>query len=205
MSQSVALLAALFVTLAGPAAAQVAILQIQFVEGEGGVHAPGSRATRPLTVAVTDETGKPVAGAAVSFHLPEDGPSGVFGNGLRTQVALTDQQGRVSVHGLQVNRIAGRFQIRVVASKEQARAGVVSFQYVAEPHRGAAAAPAATVRRHSRWLLVAVLAGGGAAAGILSARHPAAASTPTAASPVAAAVTAPPFSIGAPTTTVGKP
>src|SRR4051794_2746222 len=118
-------LAALAVTLVCPATAQVAILQIQFVEGEGAVHAPGSRSSRPLTVEVTDETGRPVPSAAVSFHLPEEGPGGAFANGLHTDVAVTDAQGRVSLHGLVLNRIPGRFQIRVIATKEQARAGAL--------------------------------------------------------------------------------
>src|SRR5947207_13362891 len=119
-------LAAFVVTLVCPAIAQVAILQIQLLEADGAVHAPGSRSTRPLIVAVTDETGRPVAGAAVSFHLPEEGPGGAFANGLHTEVAVTDAQGRVVLHGLQVNRVPGRFQIRVIANKEQARAGVMS-------------------------------------------------------------------------------
>jgi hypothetical protein len=86
----------LAVTLLCSAIAQVAVLQIHFIEGEGAVHAPGSRTPRPLTVEVTDETGKPVSGAAVSFHLPDEGPGGAFANGLRTEVAITDVQGRVS-------------------------------------------------------------------------------------------------------------
>ena len=136
-------LAAIVLTLACPATAQVAILQIQVVEGEGGVYPPGSRSSRPLIVEITDETGKPVAGAAVSFHLPEEGPGGVFLNGLRTDVVTTDAQGRAGLRGLQINRISGRFQIRIVASKEQARAGAVSFQYVAESAHGAGSRPGA--------------------------------------------------------------
>ena len=88
---------------------------------------------------ITDETGKPVAGAAVSFHLPEDGPGGAFVNGLRTEVVITDAAVARALRGLVANRIPGRFQIRILASKEQARAGTVSFQYVAEPRGGAAA------------------------------------------------------------------
>jgi hypothetical protein len=208
-------LAALLVALGGPATAQVAILQIQVVEGEGAVHAPGSRSSRPLTVEVTDETGRPVAGAAVSFHLPEEGASGTFGNGLRTEVATTDAKGRASLYGLQVNRIGGRFQIRIVASKEQARAGVISFQYVAETStarrpsneqepRGAAGPgraagqPAVATHRHSKWLIVAAVVAGGAAAGVLGA-------TRTAASKSAPAPPTPTLTIGAPTVVVVKP
>jgi hypothetical protein len=196
-------LAALVVTLVCPATAQIAILQIQFLEGEGAVHAPGSRSARALTVELTDETGKPVAGAAVSFHLPEDGPGGVLANGLRTDVGITDAQGRVSLRGLQVNRTPGRFQIRVVASKEQARAGALASQYVAEP---ASPVAKAASKGRARWWLVAALVGGGAAAGILSAgRGAAAPSAPAEPPPAAGGVTAPPVSIGSPTTSVGRP
>jgi len=189
---------ACLLALSCTATAQVAILQIRVIEGEGAVHAPGSRSTRPLTVEVTDETGKPVEGAAVSFHLPEEGPGGVFANGMRTEVAVTDSHGQASLHGLQLNRAAGPFQIRILASKEQARAGMVSFQYIAGPGSGAAAATAGSSHRYRKWMVVALLAGGGAAAAILGAEKsggaPAAASTPT--------VT---LTIGSPTITVGKP
>jgi hypothetical protein len=192
-------LAAFAVTLVCPATAQVAILQIQVVEGEGAVHAPGSRSARPFTVAVTDETGKPVPGAAVSFHLPEEGPGGTLPSGLRTDVAITDAQGRVSLRGLQVNRIPGRFPIRIVVSKEQARAGALSAQYIAEPHSGAASAAR---KGRTKWVVVAALVGGGAAAGVLSAGR----GTATAPSKPPAAIAAPAtITIGLPTTTVGRP
>src|SRR5437879_5619201 len=50
-----------------------AILQVRVVDGEGAVYAIGTRATRGVTVQVTDETGKPVEGASISFRLPEEG------------------------------------------------------------------------------------------------------------------------------------
>jgi hypothetical protein len=196
------LAAAFVVALSCTATAQVAILQIQVVEGEGAVHAPGSRSARPLTVQVTDETGKPVEGAAVSFHLPEDGPAGTFANGLRTDVVTTDSHGRASLHGLQLNRISGRFQIRIVASKEQARAGTVSFQYIAEAKSGAAAVKPGGHGR-GKWIALAALAGGGAVAGILVAgRSSGGAPAGPAAVP---ALPAPLLTIGAPSITVGKP
>jgi hypothetical protein len=126
--------------LASIAPAQVGILQIQIVEGEGGVYAFGARATRPLTVAVTDETGRPVSGAAVSFHLPEDGRSGTFANGLRTEVVTANEKGCAVLRSMQLNRVPGRFQVRIIASKEQATAGTVSFPYIADRASGAAMA-----------------------------------------------------------------
>jgi hypothetical protein len=185
---------------AAPALSQVAILQIRVIEGEGTVHLPGSRSTRPITVEITEETGKPVAGAAVSFHLPENGPGGAFVNGLRTEVVVTDGRGRASLHGLLANRIPGRFQIRILASKEQARAGTVSFQYVAEPKGGAATASATPAGRR-KWIALAAAVAGGAAAGILATRGGAA--SPAAVVPSAPAP--PVLSIGTPSITVGKP
>jgi hypothetical protein len=178
---------------AGTLSGQVATLQIRIVEGEGSILPPGSRLTRPITVEVTDEAGRPVPHAAVSFHVPDDGPGASFANGLRTMVATTGADGRASIRGLQVNRVPGRFQIRIFASKEQARAGTVSFQTVGD-------APPPSSRWHRRWTALAVLAGGGAVAGLLTAGR---SSTPAAAP---ASVPQPPaVSIGAPSVTVGKP
>lgn len=196
---------ALAVALGGTANGQIAILQIQVVEGEGGVHPPGSHTARFLTVQVTDETGKPVEGAAVSFHLPEDGPSGTFPSGLRTDVATTDAHGRATLHNLTLNQVGGRFQVRIAAIKEQARAGIVSFQYIAGPAgRPAPSAATAGSHHHARWIALAGLAGGGAAAGILAARsgRPVSASTPPGPS---ATSTGTSISIGSPAITVGKP
>ncbi len=212
---STRLIAGLLLAIA--AWAQVAILQVRVVEGEGAVHVPGARSSRPLTVEITDETGKPVPGAAVSFHLPEDGASGTFVNGLRTEVAITDTHGRATLHGLQVNRVPGRFQIRILASKEQARAGTVSFQYVAEPKSGAAT-PASSPKASSpgsalnrKWLWAALAVAGGAAAA-LAAPHGSSATNSAAISAAAISaaavpppVVAPSVSIGAPTITVGRP
>ena len=125
------------------AMAQIAVLQIKVLEGEGAVHPAGARVAHPLTVEVTDETGHPVAGAAVSFQLPPEGPSGLFSNGLRTDLVLTDATGRASIHSVQLNRTGGQFRIRITAVKEQSRAGLVSTQYIGENHpESASRAPA---------------------------------------------------------------
>jgi hypothetical protein len=198
------LTAVLFLALPCLADAQTAILQIRVVEGEGAVHAAGSRNALPLTVQVTDETGKPVDHAAVSFHLPDDGPGGTFLNGLRTDVSITDTAGRARVRGLQWNRVPGRLQIRIVASFEQVRAGTVSYQYLEGPALAPGGVPVAS-RSHSRWLIAAALAAGGAAAGILLAHSGSGTNSPAAgAASVTTPITGPP-TIGSPTITVGKP
>jgi hypothetical protein len=192
-------LAALAVTLLVPTTAQVAILQIRFVEGDGGVHAPGRRVARPLTVEVADETGKPIAGATVSFHLPDDGAGGAFPDGMHTGVSITDAQGRAAMAAIHAPHTPGTFQIRVVVVKEQARAGAVSAQYVAEP------AAAAAGHGRGKWVAIAAVVGGGMAAGVLSAGRKAPSAPAAPAPPVAAALSAPPVSIGTPVSTVGKP
>ena len=192
------------------ASGQVAVLHIQVIEGEGAVHTPGSHSLRPLTVEITSETGQPVEGAAVSFHLPEEGPGGTFGNQLRTDVVITDAKGRASLRGLQLNHAPGPFQIRIVAAKEQAHAGAVSFQYIAEPKSGkvstspsasAAAGTPTASRSPLKWIVMAVAAGGAAAAvALLAGKSGSAAPAATVSTAVATAPT-----IGTPTITVGKP
>jgi hypothetical protein len=192
-------LAVLWLLWAAPALAQVAILQIRVIEGEGAVHLPGSRGTRPITVEITEETGKPVSGAAVSFHLPEDGPGGAFVNGLRTEIVITDARGHASLYGLLANRIPGRFQIRILVSKEQARAGTVSFQYIAEP-RGGVVARSGSAAGRRKWIMVASAVAGGALAGIVATRGGQASAASVASAPVP-----PQLNVGTPTITVGKP
>lgn len=183
------------------ASAQIAILHIRVLEGEGAIHLPASRSSRPLTVEITDEAGKPVEGAAVNFHLVEEGPGGTFANGLRTDVATTDAHGRATAHGLLWNHTAGRFSIQIVASKEQARAGMVSFQYIAESAEPVKHAPTVS-RGKLKWVVIATLAGGAAAAAALSGGR---SSTPPSPAAAAIATTAAGITIGAPSITVGRP
>jgi hypothetical protein len=197
-------LATLWLLSVVPASAQLAIVQIRVISGDGAVHQPGARSLRPISVEITEETGKPVAGAAVSFHLPESGPGGLFFNGLRTEVVITDAQGHATLHGMLANRTPGRFQIRILVSQEQARAGTISFQYIAEPRGGAASASAGPANR-KRWIAVAAVLTGGALAGVAASRGSTAkAATITAAASPAQVVTLA-VSVGNPTITVGKP
>ena len=174
------------------------ILTIRVAEGDGAAYAVGSRATRGVTVLVTDETGRPVDGATVSFTLPAESPGGVFSTGGRTEIAATRADGRAAVWGMQWNRTAGPFEIRITAVKGQARAGVVSSQSLSNApvarEAGAGKIPAARGGHKLLWISLAIA--GAAAAGVagIAAGKPGAA---------AAASSATPLKIGAPTISLG--
>jgi len=124
------------------AMAQTGALQIKILEGEGAAHPPGAHVSHPLTVQVTDDTGRPVPGAAVSFQLPPEGPSGLFSDGLRTDLVITDANGRATIHSVQLNRTGGRVSLRITAAKGQARAGMISYLYIGESRAATAATSA---------------------------------------------------------------
>jgi hypothetical protein len=198
------------------------IIQLRVLEGEGAVYGIGSRATRGLTVQVTDESGKPVEGASVSFTLPVAGPGGTFKSGLRTEVLTTQADGKAAIWGMQWNRLPGPFEIKITASKDQARAGIVSTQYLnnfgpakagdfATPKAGDFATPKAgdftthkaggegTFRAshsHTKWIVIAALAAG-AAAGLALGR--------TSHTPAAVATSPVGLQIGSPSIILGHP
>ena len=145
------------------------VVQLKVLEGDGAVYRTGSRANRGLTVLVTDETGKPLEHAAVSFRLPEEGPGGVFSSGLRTEVVTTGPDGRATVWGMQWNKTAGPVEIRITAVKDQARAGIISTQYLSDalvPKAGGEGVFTAPHKSHTKWILIAAVAAGGAAVGL---------------------------------------
>jgi hypothetical protein len=164
------------------------------MEGEGAVHAAGSRDGRPLAVQITDETGRPVEGATVTFRMPEEGPGGLFARGMRTEVATTAADGHAIIHGVIWNRLPGAFQIRITAVKGQVRAGTIVSQYISDSPQTARLSTGAS---RKKWLAVTAIAAGAAAgivAGMSKSPAPAAGSPPV-----------PPPQIGLPTITLGKP
>jgi hypothetical protein len=184
--------------LAGTAG-DIAILNIRVVEGEGMVYATGSRATRGLTVEVTDERGRAVPDAAVSFRLPEQGASGTFSSGARTEVVTTRQDGRASVWGMKWNHTPGALEIRITAAKDGVRAGLVSTQHLSKPSDMTTEGTGVGRGRLSSRLLVLGLAVAGAAGGGLALGM----SRGARSSPAAAATV--PLSVGPPSVIVGTP
>lgn len=152
------------------------IVQLQVVEGEGITYQPGTRATRGITVLVTDEAGKPVNMAAVSFRLPDQGATGTFSSGLRTEVVTTGPDGRASVWGMKWNNTPGTVQVRITAVKDQARAGIISTQYISEHAAISAGGQGEFKASHGGhkwiWLAVAAAAGGAGAFAFLRSRAP---------------------------------
>ena len=143
------------------------IVQLRVVEGDGVTYRVGSRATRGVTVLVTDEAGLPLDMASVSFRLPDQGASGTFSSGLRTEVVTTGSDGRAAVWGMQWNKTAGTIQIHITAAKEQARAGIISTLYLSDtvaPKAGGEGVFTASHKGH-KWLWVAAIAGTAAAGG----------------------------------------
>lgn len=186
--------------LATPLKAQdPAILQVHVVEGDGAVYAIGSRATKGISIQVTDETGKPVDAATISFRLPDNGPTGTFASGSKTEIATTRADGRAAAWGMQWNRSPGLLEIRITAVKGQTRAGILCAQYLTDAPDAATSKSMGShgVGGSHKWLWIAVAVAGAAAGAVAAVALGGKAPASTAST---AAVT-----IGTPTITLGHP
>jgi hypothetical protein len=187
--------------LAFAVSAQAAlIVQVQVVEGDGVTYRTGTRATHGLTVLVTDESGQPLDMASVSFRLPDHGATGTFNSGLRTELVTTGPDGRASVWGMQWNKTSGALQIGITAVKDQARAGIISTQYLSDTATPTAGGEGVFTASHShKWLWIAAVAGLAAAGGGYAVLRSQGSSTPQANAATVGLV------IGAPSITVAHP
>jgi hypothetical protein len=153
----------------GPAQARVNIV---VVEGESAINNINGRANREPIVQIEDENHRPVAGAAVVFFLPANGPSGSFVNGGKTLTVSTDAQGRAAAAGIHLNRVSGQMQIRVTASYGgQTVSTVITQTNVAGGGR---------LSTTAKVLIIVGVAGGAAAGAILATRGGSSSSSPTA-------------------------
>jgi hypothetical protein len=178
------LLVPMCLALAGQEA-QAPRLSIVIVEGEGAINNVKLRTSRETIVEVQDENHRPVAGAAVVFLLPNDGPGGAFVGGSKSATVVTDSAGRTTMPSFQPNQASGNFQIRVNASSGGRQASVTISQSngVAAAGAGGAAAHAGLSGK-AIGIIVAVAAAGavGAAVG-LKGKSNSSPGTPTPTSP----------------------
>ncbi|MFN3322446.1 MAG: hypothetical protein ACK5AZ_03030 [Bryobacteraceae bacterium] len=143
-------------------------LNLVIVEGDGAINNIRQRVARETIVQVEDENRKPVAGATVSFFLPNQGPSGTFLNGGRSLTVMTDANGR-AVAQFRPNNVAGEFQVRVSAAHQ---GQVVSTSVAQSNILGAAAAAGAAgagTGISMKLLAIVAIAGAAAAGGAVAA------------------------------------
>jgi hypothetical protein len=178
------------------------------------VQIAGSWSASPLTVLVVDEKGAPVSGATVSLRLPDHDATGLFSNGLRSEIVLTGGDGRAAVPGIQWGAAAGPCQIRITALKGTARAGTVATMEITAPAAGRQAGTLSggdavpiyrpPSRWRSRWTVVA-LAAAGAIGGGLVVKYSQPASGPAGAIAAPAGITSSTLQIGPPVVVVTRP
>jgi hypothetical protein len=157
-----------FAVLAGPGllqSAQTAAarqLQIEVFRGNEMVHEDRIPEGKDIVVRVTDDEGRAIAGAAVVFQLPSDGPGGAFPEDSRFATVMTDSEGLATARGFQPNTSPGEFKVGITASYRDFQSNTAA---VTQTNGEAVATPdVATERRGSgRAIAIAVVIAGVAA------------------------------------------
>jgi len=165
-------------------------LGIVVVEGEGAINDLRQPTIHEPVIQVQDDNQKPVAGAAVVFFLPNQGPGGTFFDGTRSLTVTTDAQGRATIRGIRFNRVSGQMQIRVTASS----GGQTATATITQTNIGGPAASPGLSTKAKVWIIV-VIAAGVTAGAILATRGGSKSSSSA----------APPITITPGTPTVGAP
>ncbi len=148
-------------------------LQILIVEGDGAINNIKQRVNREPIVQVEDENHRPIAGAAVIFFLPNQGPGGTFSNGSSTLTTTTNAQGQATARGIRFNTQAGPMALRVTASFAGLSVSAVINQtnVVGAGAGGASSSAGGGMSAATKWLIILAVAGGAAAAGGIAATH----------------------------------
>ncbi|MCS7026038.1 MAG: carboxypeptidase-like regulatory domain-containing protein [Bryobacteraceae bacterium] len=132
-----------------------ASMKLTVKEGDGALNNIKAMRAKEPVVLVTDANDRPLAGASVTFLLPELGPGAMFPEGYSTTVT-TGPDGLAVGRGMRPNNVVGPFEIRVVASYQGQTARAVIKQTNAAPQASSGSGKKAAI-------LVAVLGGAGAA------------------------------------------
>lgn len=151
-------------SLPRPAEAQIppTELNIVVVKGEGAINKVRQRVTTDPAIRVEDEQHRAIAGAAVVFTLPTEGPTGEFGNGGKTLTIMTDASGQAAVTGLKVNEYPGKLILHVSVSYRGLSARTTITQFDEGPP---VTKPTASSGGHGKLILILAIAGAAAAGG----------------------------------------
>jgi hypothetical protein len=157
-------------------------LRIVIVEGDGAINNIRQRVNREPIVQVEDENRKPVAGAAVLFFLPEQGPSGTFANGSRMLMVVTDSKGQARASGIRPNDQSGPVQLRVTASFQ----GLTASAVISQTNVAGAAAAASTggLSVTAKILIIVGIAAGATAGGIIATHNSGSGPAPPTSTPI---------------------
>jgi hypothetical protein len=141
-------------------------LEIVIVEGEGAINNVKERVNREPIVQVQDENHKPVAGAAVVFFLPNQGPGGSFSDGTRSLTVTTDAQGRAVARGIRYNGASGQMQIRVTATAN----GQTATATITQTNIAGSGSGGVGLSTTAKVLIIVGIAAGAAAGAVLATR-----------------------------------
>jgi hypothetical protein len=175
------------------------ILKILVKKGDGSLNNIRKKLAQEPVVEVVDESGKPVAGADVTFTLPFSGPGGQFAGGSRVSNVKTDAAGRASSGPFTPNTVEGRFNLSVKAVKGSRQGSATLSQSNTLAGGIYPSERAGSAKSSSKKWWVLGLVGGGATAGVLAATKGGSSNTPA----VVAARPATSVSVGG--VTVGGP
>lgn len=148
--------------LPGAQTAAARKLQIEIFRGDQMLHEDRIPQGKDIVVRVNDDEGRAIAGAAVVFQLPSDGPGGAFPEDSRFATVMTDAEGLATAKGFQPNTQPGEYKVTVTASYRDYQAASAA---VTQTNGEAVAKPdVATERRGSgRAIAIAVVIAGAAA------------------------------------------
>ncbi len=140
-----------------------AALKITVPEGSLPVVRPG--AVGELVVQLLDDQDRGVAGAVVTFQLPNSGASGSFPDGGTFLTVISNQRGRATAL-VKTNNVAGEILVRVSASSQDQSASIT----IPLKSEAAVGGPPPAVRKGGSGKVIAILAvvGGGAAGAVLA-------------------------------------
>lgn len=103
-------------------------LQLKVLDTDGSQIYANSASQKGFWLEVTDSTGSPVSEAAVALRLPDNGATGLFGDGSHSAVVYTDSSGRAHFGGIRWSSAAGSLAIRITATKGDEHAGILLEQ-----------------------------------------------------------------------------